>query len=74
MCICSHVYLNLTDLKSSEDTVCVYVVLGADKHGWRWDCGVTVIAGWMATDGQEQNVLQNYIRGVGTVGGKCNVS
>lgn len=48
--------LRLTDLKSSEDTVCVYVVLGADEHGWRRrGYGVTVIAGRMAAVGQEQN-------------------
>lgn len=44
--------LSPTDLESSEDTVCVYVVLGTDKHGWWWDWGVTFVAISMSTAGQ----------------------
>ena len=47
--------LHVAYLKSSEDTVCMYVVLGTDKHGWRRGYGVTVVAGCMATAEQEQN-------------------
>lgn len=54
VCVCVCV-LTLTDLNSSEDAVCVYVVLGTDEHGWRWGYGVTVIAVCMSTAGQEQN-------------------
>lgn len=52
----------LTDLQPSEDAVCVYVVLGTDKHGWRRGCGFTVIAGCMATAGQEKIKIQSKHR------------
>lgn len=55
-CICTFCAgITLTDLKSSEDTVCVYVVLGTHEHGWRRGYGVTVVAGCMAAAGREQN-------------------
>lgn len=71
-CLCSYVWPNLTNLKSSEDTVGVYVVLGADKHGWRWGYGVTVIAGWMTAGRQEQSY--KLIITVEYLGHKCHVS
>lgn len=51
-CMLVFVLSCVTDLKSSEDSVRVYVILGTDEHGWRRG-GVTVIAGCMATAGQE---------------------
>lgn len=47
--------LTSTDLESSEDTVCVYVVLGTNQHRWRRGYGVAAIAVCMSTVGQEQN-------------------
>lgn len=47
--------ITLTDLKSSENAVCVNMVLGTDEHRWRWGYGVTLIAVWMSTASPEQN-------------------
>lgn len=50
-----YVYMHRTDLKSSEDTMCVYVVLGTHKHGWRGGYGFSVVVGCMATARKENN-------------------
>lgn len=47
-----------TDLKPSEETVRVYVVLGTEEHGWRRGCRVTIVACCVAIAEQGQNELK----------------